>query len=105
MSQGVLGSALPHSSAALVDTATVVFGPWGTRSFTLVTILSIVGYLTADMLCSPRTLYAPAEQGQLPRALARVHPRFGTPAIAIGTYTLLCFIAAASFTRSPKLRV
>jgi len=64
--------------------------------FVLVTILSIGGYLAADMLCSPRTLYAPAEQGQLPRALARVHPRFGTPAVAIGTYTLLCFVAAAS---------
>jgi basic amino acid/polyamine antiporter, APA family len=96
VSQGVLGAALPHSTAALVDTATIVFGPWGTRLFVLVTILSIVGYLAADMLCSPRTLYAPAEQGQLPRALARVHPRFGTPAIAIGSYTLLCFLAAAS---------
>jgi basic amino acid/polyamine antiporter, APA family len=96
VSQGVLGAALPHSRAALVDTATIIFGPWGTRAFVLVTILSIVGYLAADMLCSPRTLYAPAEQGQLPRALARVHPRFGTPGLAIGTYTLLCFIAAAS---------
>jgi len=96
VSQGVLGADLPHSTAALVDTATVVFGPWGTRVFVLVTILSIGGYLAADMLCSPRTLYAPAEQGQLPRALARVHPRFGTPAVAIGTYTLLCFVAAAS---------
>ena len=96
VSQGVLGAALPHSTAALVDTATVVFGPWGTRAFVLVTVLSIGGYLAADMLCSPRTLYAPAEQGQLPRALARVHPRFGTPVIAIGTYTLLCFVAAAS---------
>jgi len=32
----------------------------------------------------------------LPRKLAVVHPRFGTPAIAIGTYSCLCFVVAVS---------
>jgi amino acid transporter len=39
-------------------------------------------------------MYALAEAGQLPRKLAFVHPRFGTPAVAIATYSFLCFLAA-----------
>ena len=94
--QGVLGSDLPNSKAPLVATATAVFGPWGTPFFVFATILSASGYLVADMLASPRSVYALAEAGQLPRKLAAVHPRFGTPAVAIAIYSLLCFVVAAS---------
>src|SRR5882724_9987053 len=96
VAQGVLGPDLAVAKAPLVATATAVFGPWGTRFLVAVTILSATGYLTADMLCNPRSLYALAEAGQLPRKLAAVHPRFGTPAIAIGTYACLCFVVALS---------
>jgi len=94
--QGVLGADLAVAKAPLVATATAVFGPWGTRFLVAATILSAAGYLTADVLCNPRSLYALAESGQLPRKLAIVHPRFGTPAIAIGTYCCLCFVVALS---------
>src|SRR5438876_3287578 len=98
VAQGVLGPDLAVAKAPLVATATAVFGPWGTRSLVAATILSAAGYLTADMLCNPRSLYALAETGQLPRKLAVVHPRFGTPAIAIGTYACLGFVVALSGT-------
>ena len=96
VAQGVLGPDLTIAKAPLVATATAVFGPWGTRFLVAATILSAAGYLTADVLCNPRSLYALAEAGQLPRKLAAVHPRFGTPAIAIGTYACLCFVVALS---------
>jgi len=96
VAQGVLGPDLAVAKAPLVATATAVFGPWGTRFLVAATILSAAGYLTADLLCSPRTLYALAESGQLPRKLAVVHPRFGTPAVALGTYACLCFVVALS---------
>ncbi len=96
VAQGVLGPDLAVAKAPLVATATAVFGPWGTRFLVAATILSAAGYLTADVLCNPRSLYALAEAGQLPRELALVHPRFGTPAIAIGTYACLCFVVALS---------
>jgi len=96
VAQGVLGPDLAVAKAPLVATATAVFGPWGTRFLVAATILSAAGYLTADVLCNPRSLYALAEAGQLPRKLAAVHPRFGTPAIAIGTYACLCFVVALS---------
>src|SRR5262249_457611 len=36
------------------------------------------------------------EAGQLPRKLCAVHPRFGTPAVAIGVYLLVCFVVSVS---------
>jgi basic amino acid/polyamine antiporter, APA family len=46
-------------------------------------LISIGGTLNTIMLAGPRLLFAMAEQGQLPRALAATHPRFRTPYIAI----------------------
>ncbi|CAN5385100.1 APC family permease [soil metagenome] len=96
VAQGVLGAALATSDAPLVATATAVFGPWGTRLLLGTTILSAAGYMVADMLSSPRSGFAMAEAGQLPRRLAAIHPRFGTPALAIGSYAAICFLLAAS---------
>ena len=96
VTQGVLGASLPGAPAPLVAAATAVFGPWGTRLLMATTLLSIAGFLSADVLCSPRNLAALAERRQLPSALAAVHPRFKTPAIAIGVYALMCATVALS---------
>jgi APA family basic amino acid/polyamine antiporter len=92
--QGILGPELAGAKAPLVATATALWGPWGGHFLVVATILSAAGYLTSDLLCSPRSMFALAEHGQLPRTLARVHRRFATPAVAIGTYSCLCFTAA-----------
>jgi amino acid transporter len=96
VAQGVLGPALPNAQAPLVATATAIFGPWGTRVLIATTCFSAAGFLAADVLCSPRSLHALAERNQLPHALAAVHPRFKTPAVAIGVYALLCAAVAWS---------
>ena len=98
VAQGVLGAGLPDASAPLVAVATSIFGPWGTRLLLATTLLSVAGYLSADVLGSPRNLAALAERGQLPRVLAAVHPRFKTPAIAIGVYAVMCATVALSGT-------
>jgi basic amino acid/polyamine antiporter, APA family len=94
VAQGVLGPDLATSKAPLVDTALVVFGPWGERLSVAAIVISVIGYLAADFLSSPRTLVALAEQDQLPRALCSIHPRFGTPATSIVVYTILCAVVA-----------
>ena len=94
VAQGVLGAGLAGAPAPLV--ATAVFGPWGARLFWVTTVLSVTGFLSADVLCSPRNLAALAERRQLPRGLAAVHPRFKTPAIAVGMYALTCALVAVS---------
>jgi basic amino acid/polyamine antiporter, APA family len=94
VAQGVLGPALATSGAPLVGAALVVFGPWGERAIVAAIVISVLGYLAADFLSSPRNLLALAERGQLPRALSVIHPRFGTPTASIVTYTILCAVVA-----------
>jgi basic amino acid/polyamine antiporter, APA family len=94
--QGVLGANLAGNSAPLVATATALFGSWGARVLVVVTVLSTAGYLSADMLGSPRVFHAMADRGQLPRRLAAVHPRLKTPAVAIAVYVTMCAILAST---------
>lgn len=96
VSQGVLGAGLPHASAPLVEVASSLLGPWGARLMIACIILSTLGYLVADLLCSPRALFALAERGQLPRSLAAVHPRFRTPYVAVCVHAALCALLAVS---------
>ncbi|MDE2218952.1 MAG: APC family permease, partial [Gammaproteobacteria bacterium] len=98
VAQGTLGAALAASQAPLVDTANVVFGHWGGRLMVLAVAISASGCLAADMLSTPRVLHAFAVQRQLPMALARVHPRFGTPWVAIATYATVCAVFALTGT-------
>jgi len=51
----------------------------------LLTIVSIAASISAMVLAGPRVYYAMARDGVFPHAVARVHPRFHTPAIAIAT--------------------
>lgn len=62
-------------------------------------LLSVVGYLCANMLHTPRVIFAMGEQGDAPRVMAAVHPRFRTPSVAIVIYavTLTTFSVAGSY--------
>jgi amino acid transporter len=48
------------------------------------------GWISSDLLGSPRVLFAFGRDGLLPRALGRLHPRSNAPHIAI-----LCYAALA----------
>lgn len=96
VSQGTLGDALKDSKAPLVEVARIVFGPWGGTLLLITMALSAGGCIAADVLSSPRVLFAFASQGQLPRVVASVHPRFSTPYVAILLYTVVCATLALS---------
>jgi amino acid transporter len=93
--QGVLGPALPsHTQAPLADAAGVALGPPGRTLLLLGAAISTLGFLSADMLASPRTLFAMGAAGRLPSRLAAVHPRFGSPAVAIVVHAMIaCTLA------------
>ena len=61
----------------------VLFGPAGGIAFAVIVILCVLGGLAAFMMSAPRVYYAMAEDGLFLKQVARLHPRFGTPAAAI----------------------
>jgi amino acid transporter len=98
VAQGVLGASLATSSAApLADVAARLFGGVGGPLVLAGTAVSMLGYLSGDMLGTPRTVFALAQLGILPRAVASVHPRFLTPWIAIVVHAaVVCAVTATN---------
>jgi basic amino acid/polyamine antiporter, APA family len=95
----VLDGALASSTAApIADAAAALAGGW-LRSIVLTGgAISMLGYLSAVALATPRTVYAIGRAGILPRALGRVHPRFRTPYVAIVTQAIVTICIAATGT-------
>jgi amino acid transporter len=75
--------ALPTSKTPLADAAALFLGAWGAATLTLGAVFSTLGNNMGQALSGSRSLYALAEQGDLPRVFARVSSRFGTPVVAI----------------------
>ena len=89
---------LGQSERPLADAAGQFIGPAGASVITVVALLTALGTLHALMLTGPRLLFAMAEQGQLPRPLAALHPRFNTPYVAIGITAVLQLLLAVTGT-------
>jgi basic amino acid/polyamine antiporter, APA family len=70
-------------------------------------LLSIVGYLAAGMIASPRIVFALAEQGDFPRWFAAVHPRYKTPYVSVLAFGILVWALAmlGTFSWNAKLAV
>jgi APA family basic amino acid/polyamine antiporter len=61
----------------------ILFGQAGGIIFAAIVILCVVGGLAAFMMSAPRVYYAMAQDGLFLRSVARLHPKFNTPANAI----------------------
>jgi amino acid transporter len=74
-------------------------GPWLGYLFVLGGVLSSLGMFSAMLLTASRLPFVMARDRYLPAAFARLHPRFGTPYVAIlasaAVYSVLSF---SSFT-------
>jgi basic amino acid/polyamine antiporter, APA family len=97
VAQGILGPALaaPETAKAPLAAAAVQFaGRAGATLILIAMIVSTFGFMTATMLSTPRTLFALAADGYLPRPLAKVHPARHTPHVAIAIQgVIVCAIA------------
>ena len=99
---------LPHaarSGAPVADALGAVLGAGGTVLGAVAAAVSTYGWLTGFALMLPRVPFAMAERGELPALLARVHPRFRTPHVAIvaSSATALAIGLAGSFAASAAL--
>ena len=102
VAQGLLGPSIASYSAAPLAEATArVLGPSGRLLVLGGATVSMFGYVSGDMLGTPRVLFAFGRDGVLPAVLARVHPRFLTPHVAILTHAAVVAVLAAtsSFTQ------
>lgn len=85
---GLIGpAALAASQAPLLDAARVPLGAAALPVIVGAATVSILKTMNAAALTFSRSIYAMGRSGAFPRALAAVHPRFGTPYRAI----LLCY--------------
>jgi amino acid transporter len=87
---GIMGLDLAQTGRTpLAAAAGVALGP-GARSIMIgAAVISMFGYLSANMLSEPRGLFAMSRDGFLPARLKQVHPVFRTPNVAIGIYGIL----------------
>ena len=74
---------LPASKTPLADVSVLTMGAVGAAVITLGAVFSTVGNNMGQALSGSRNLFALGEQGDVPRAFARVSARFGTPVVAI----------------------
>lgn len=78
-----------HSARPLADAARVFLGDFGAGFVALAALVSVYGYIGANLLTGPRGMFALAERGDFPAIFAAVHPRFRTPYVAVVIFAVL----------------
>lgn len=97
VTQGVLGASIgQHKDAPLAAVASIAIGKTGAILVIITTAIAMLGALSGEILSMPRILFAGGRDGLLPKPLAKVHPVFQTPYVAILVYSTLGFILAIS---------
>ncbi len=93
VAQGILGGELGKFTTAPLAEAAGRFAGNAGRSFLVVgATISAFGFVTSDVLSSPRILFALGRDRFLPKLFAHVHPRFHTPDVAIIIYCVICLV-------------
>jgi APA family basic amino acid/polyamine antiporter len=83
-----------HSARPLADVARVVLGPAGAAFVAIGALVSVYGYLSANILAVPRITFALAEGGDFPAIFSAVHEKFRTPYFSILVFAGLTWVLA-----------
>lgn len=75
--------AIGRSPLVAADTMAALFGSLGVALVSVFVTISTMGGLVGSMLGPPRVFFAMAQDGLLTGPVARVHPRYQTPHVAI----------------------
>jgi basic amino acid/polyamine antiporter, APA family len=95
--QWVVVGVLPdpaHSSRPLANVARIILGSSGAVIVALGALVSVYGYLSANILATPRITFALAERGDFPDWFAAVHPTFRTPYFSILLFVVAVWLLA-----------
>ena len=93
VAQGTLPE-LASSKTPLAAAARAVMGPPGGWLLTAAAVVATLGSISAVILVGPRILFAFARHGQMPGVLARVHPRYRSPYVAVVVFAALIWVVA-----------
>ncbi|MCP9764046.1 APC family permease [Lacihabitans soyangensis] len=97
VSQGVLGADLiKFKEAPLAAVANKVIGSFGSTLMLAGAVFSMFAALSGSVLSYPRVIFAGANRGWMPKIMAKVHPKFATPFVAIISYAALDFVFSIS---------
>src|ERR1700747_2842946 len=92
VAQGTLGADLAKfPDAPLAEAAAKFLGNLGRTILLIGASVSAFGFVTSDILSSPRMVFAFGRDGALPQFFAHVHPRYRSPDVAIITYAMIAF--------------
>ena len=95
------------SATPVVDSARRFLPYWAVRIVAAGTLISAYGYLSANMLHTPRVTFAMGERGDFPAFFAGIHPRFRTPHVSIAIFAalFLIFSVAGDFPGNAMLSI
>ncbi len=77
-----------------------IFGAVGVIGVTTLILLAMLGSINGTVLTGSRIAFAMAEGGDCVRSAARLHPRFGTPVVALWGQAALALLLIATQTFS-----
>ena len=86
------------SARPLAESARVILGAGGAVFMVVTAMLSVYGWMASNMVTVPRLTMAMADQGDLPRVFARIHPRTHTPWVSIVVFTVIAWALAIQAT-------
>lgn len=86
------------SEYPLADTASMLLRSGGALFVAAAVMISTYGWLSGDILTTPRVVYSFAANGDAPAIFAKLHPRYGTPALALIVYSTLMWVLAVTET-------
>jgi len=99
VAQGTLGANLAnYKDAPLAEAAAKFLGNTGRTLLLAGAAISAFGFVTSDILSSPRIIFAFGRDRVLPRWFAHVHPRYRSPDVAIVTYAAIGFALSLTGT-------
>jgi APA family basic amino acid/polyamine antiporter len=91
---GIGGLAATNTPASAI--AAIAFGPRGLALMAIVIALSTLGFLSNQILTSPRVYFQMAADGTFFKSLARVNPRTHSPVIAVVVQGLVAIVISMS---------
>lgn len=90
--------AAAQSTSIAADAVRVLLGPGAAAFIALAILVSMFSAANGLTLTAPRAYFAMARDGLFFKGLATIHPRYGTPAVAIFASSLWAMVLAATGT-------